>query len=384
MDPVKVVGVADCPKPQNKKEVQLFLSFTNFYWRFIQDFSHNAWPLFDLTGKNAPWMWGEAQQTAFNELKCAVTSQPVLMFADDAHPFHIKADSSDFATGVVLSQQSAVDKKWHPVAFLSKSLNVVELNYKIHDKEMLAIICALEEWRHFLGGAQLKFEVWIDHKNLEYFWTAQKLNWQQAQWSLYLSRFDFLLHHKPGRSMGKLDALSQCADHGDGSRDNKDITLLRPELFAICALEGLTVEGEEQDILRDVCCRNWAGAQGGAVASMAQALKKSTTGKSLQSAKWQELQDHLLFWDCIYVPKDADLCHWIVEQHHNSHIAGHACWWKTLELVSCNYWWLQMSRYISKYCKTCDLCLQTKVQKCCQWVNSNCFQSQRDVGMWQV
>jgi hypothetical protein len=166
MDPVKVAGVADWPKPQNKKEVQLFLSFTNFYWQFIQKISHHAWLLFDLTGKNAPWMWGEAQQTAFNELKHAVTSQPVLMFADDAHPFHIEADSSDFATGMVLSQQSATDKKWHPVAFLSKSLNALELNYKIHAKEMLAIICTLEEWQHFLEGAQLKFEVWTDHKNL--------------------------------------------------------------------------------------------------------------------------------------------------------------------------------------------------------------------------
>jgi hypothetical protein len=139
--------------------VQLFLSFTNFYQQFIQDFSHHAQLLFDLTGKNTPWMWGEAQQTAFNELKNAVTSQLVLMFADDACPFHIKADSSDFATGTVLSQQSTADKKWHPVAFLSKSLNAVEWNYKVHDKEMLAIICALEEWWHFLEGAQLKFEV---------------------------------------------------------------------------------------------------------------------------------------------------------------------------------------------------------------------------------
>jgi hypothetical protein len=145
MDPVNMAGVVDWPKPQNKKEVQLFLGFTNFYQQFIQDFSHHVQPLFNLTGKNAPWTWGEAQQTAFNELKCAVTSQPVLMFADDAHPFHIKADSSDFATSMVLSQQSTTDKKWHLVAFLSKSLNAVEQNYEIHDKEMLTIIHALEE-----------------------------------------------------------------------------------------------------------------------------------------------------------------------------------------------------------------------------------------------
>jgi hypothetical protein len=91
--------------------------------------------------------------------------------------------------------------------------------------------------------------------------------------------------------------------------------------------------------------------------------QKSTSRKSLRSAKWQELQDLLFFQDCIYVPKDADLCCWIVEQHHDSHISRHAGWWKTLELVSHNYWWLQMSCYISKYCKICDLCLWTKAQK---------------------
>jgi hypothetical protein len=81
--------------------------------------------------------------------------------------------------------------------------------------------------------------------------------------------------------MGKLDALSRHADHGDGSGDNKDITLLRQELFAIHALKGLTVEGEKQDILRDICCGNRTGAQEDAVAAVAQALKKSAAGKSL-------------------------------------------------------------------------------------------------------
>ena len=133
-----------------------------------------------------------------------------------------------------------------------KSLNAVERNYEIHDKEMLAIMRALEEWRHFLEGAMHKVEIWTDHKNLEYFMTAKKLNRRQARWSLYLSRFDFIMHHRPGTSMGKCDALSRRADHDDGSDDNRDTTLLRPEFFAVRALEGMTVEGAERDILREV------------------------------------------------------------------------------------------------------------------------------------
>jgi RNase H-like domain found in reverse transcriptase len=97
---------------------------------------------------------------------------------------------------------------------------------------MLAIIRAMEEWRQFLEGVEHQFEVWTDHKNLEYFMTAKKLNCRLARWSLFLARFDFLLHHRPGKSMGKSDALSQRADHGTGSGDNSDITLLTPVFFA--------------------------------------------------------------------------------------------------------------------------------------------------------
>jgi hypothetical protein len=95
------------------------------------------------------------------------------------------------ATVAVLSQQSPEDDKWHLVAYYSKSLNAVERNYKIHDKEMLAVMRALEDWHHFLEGAHHKVEIWTDHKNLEYFMMAKKLNRRQARWSLYLSRFNF-------------------------------------------------------------------------------------------------------------------------------------------------------------------------------------------------
>jgi len=110
----------------------------------------------------------------------AVITAPILASPQDSEPFHIAADSSNFASRAILSQQLPREDKWHPVAFYSKSLFPVKWNYEIHDKEMLAIIHALEEWRHFLEGARHLVEIWMDHKNLEYFMTAKKLNRHQA------------------------------------------------------------------------------------------------------------------------------------------------------------------------------------------------------------
>jgi len=226
MDPVKVARVCDWPTLENQTDVQAFIGFVNFYHRFIRDFSTIARPLFDLTHSDKVWNWDAKEREAFKCLKMAVTTALVLVSPQDSEPFHIEADSSDFASGAVLSQQLPREEKWHPVAFYSKSLSPVERNYEIHDKEMLAIICALEEWRHFLEGAWHPVEIWTDHKNLEYFITAKKLNHHQARWSLYLARFDFKLIHCPGRSMGKPDALSQRLDHGNRASDNKDVILL--------------------------------------------------------------------------------------------------------------------------------------------------------------
>jgi hypothetical protein len=295
-----------------------------------------------------------------DKLKQSVTAAPVLISPDSTRPFRIEADSSDFATGAVLSQVSAEDDKWHPVAFLSKSLSPVERNYEIHDKEMLAIIRALQEWRHFVEGAEHPCEIWTDHKNLEYFMTAKQLNRRQARWSLYLSRFDFTLHHKPGKSMGKPDALSRRADHGTGADDNSDIVLLSPKLFAVRALEGLQLVGPEQSILRDVR-QGVKTPEEEPVAKAVRELRNSST-RSLRSAEWSESDGLLYFRGRIYVPPTADLRRRIVSLCHDTKIAGHAGRFKTLELVSRNYWWPNMSRYVGQYVLHCDLCLRTKAQ----------------------
>jgi len=336
MDPVKVAGVRDWPTPENRTDVQAFIGFVNFYRRFIQDFSTIARPLLDLTCSDKAWNWDTKEQDAFERLKAAVTTAPVLVSPRDSELFRIKPDSSDFASGAVLSQQLPGEEKWHPVAFYSKSLSLVERNYEIHDKEMLAIIRALEEWRHFLEGARHPVEIWMDHKNLEYFMTAKKLNRRQARWSLYLARFNFKLTHQPGRSMGKPDTLSRRPDHGKGTSDNEDVILLQLELFAIQALEGIQSEGPEKDILREICRENQKGDQEEPVVKTARELRQ-TSGKTVHSVEWLEDDGVLRFRGKIYVPRNAELQRRVVSLCHDTKVAGHPGRWKTLELVSRDY-----------------------------------------------
>src|SRR5258708_25541678 len=103
MDLMKVCGVTEWPTPTKVKEVQSFLGFVNFYWKFICDFSDIACPLYALTRKTQRWVWGSPEQEVFNALKKAVTSAPILTFPSQSSHFHLECDASNFVTIVVLS-----------------------------------------------------------------------------------------------------------------------------------------------------------------------------------------------------------------------------------------------------------------------------------------
>ena len=136
MDPIKVSGIQKWPVPNNKKELQQFLGFCNFYRRFVKDYSKIAKPMTQLTG-NDTWKWGTEQQTAFDTLKETIMTAPCLCIPEDEGQFRVEADASEGAVGAVISQQ--IEDKWHPVTFHSKALSSTKRNYEIYDKEMLAI-----------------------------------------------------------------------------------------------------------------------------------------------------------------------------------------------------------------------------------------------------
>ena len=117
----------------------------------------------------------------------------------------------------------------------------------------MAVIRCLEVWRHFLEGATIKFEIWTDHKNLEYFMKAQKLNRRQARWALYLLRFNFMLKHVPGSKMGKADSLSRRLDWQVGvEKDNEDQKLVKQEWLEVRKTETVEIIVDEVDVLEEV------------------------------------------------------------------------------------------------------------------------------------
>ena len=199
-DPAKVLAVAEWPTPTTRKQLQRFLGFANFYRRFIRDYSRVAAPLTKLTSVKAPFVWSPAADAAYVKLKCLFSSAPVLSHPDPAVPFVVEVDASDSGVGAVLSQRTTSDQKLHPCAFFSRRLTPAERNYDVGNRELLAVVLALQEWRHWLEGSTHPFVVWTDHKNLSYLRSARRLNSRQARWALFLGRFTS--HSPTGRVPG--------------------------------------------------------------------------------------------------------------------------------------------------------------------------------------
>lgn len=291
MDPKKTAVISEWPDLKSKKQVQQFLGFCNFYRRFIKDFSKIARPLTALTG-DTPFVWGPNQQSAFAALKDTLCSAPVLATYQDNAPLRVECDSSNFAPSAILSQLQ--DEKWHPLAYYSKALNETERNYEIYDKELMAIVLSLEEWRQYLLDTPTPIEIWSNHQNLAYFCEPQKLNRRQARWYSELQDYHFSLHHKPGSSMGKPDAITRRPDLDQGKEDNKDVTVLPAARFIVNA--HITPSPSSSEFYDRILS---------ASTKRDESVQKALDG---HSSDFAILEDGLVtFQNALYVPMDEEL-----------------------------------------------------------------------------
>mgnify|MGYP000532974220 FL=1 len=357
MDARKVAAITDWPVPTRLKEVQSFLGFANFYRRFINGFSSLVQPLIILTRKDTPFLWTSAAQRAFDALKAAFLTAPVLVHPDPTRPFQVETDASDFAIGVVLSQPDD-EGTLRPVAFYSRKFTAPEINYPVYDKELAAIISAFTEWRPYLAGAQHRIQVLTDHKNLIYFTTSRTLNRRQARWSSFLADYDFEILFRPGVQHGKADALSRRPDFalrpGDDAYSQQSHCLLRPDqlqMFATCMLH-------DDSLLNEI-----------ATATVSDPFAKEIMGRindpspDMKSSYLNQFttRDGLLYRNhLLYVPEGS--CRTRVLQNcHDDPLAGHFGVTKTLELLSRGFWWPQPWKFVKEFIKTCDVCARSKM-----------------------
>lgn len=325
MDEGKVKAIIDWSAPSKVPELRSFLGLANYYRRFIKGYSKKVSPLTDLLKKSQKWEWTSECQDAFDKLKRAVSSAPVLGLPDFHKPFEVHTDASDRAIGGVLVQEG------HPLAFESRKLKDAEQRYSTHEKEMVAVIHCLDVWRHYLLGT--KFTVFTDNVANTYFKTQKKLTPKQARWQEFLAEFDFEWVHKPGRQNDVSDALS------------------RKEVQAYVSAIT-TVHSNFLDRVKE------------------HAKIDSTYAKLQQDVKdglvrryW--LDEELLYakGGRLYVPSGGGLRSELMKDTHDSLWAGHPGVERMLALLSRSYYWPKMDQDVELYVKTCLVCQQDKSEK---------------------
>ena len=187
----KVKTIQDWPEPRKVKDIQSFFEFANFYHHVIWNYSEITVLVTCLTRKNIPWRFSEECYTVFEDLKQAFTIAPVLTYWVPDQQIVVETDALDYALSAVLFIYTNGDI--HLVVYHSWTFTPLELNYDIHDKELLTIFKAFKTWRHFLEGSGTPIDVVTDHKNLEYFFIIKLLIHQQAHWSEFLSQFNLVI-----------------------------------------------------------------------------------------------------------------------------------------------------------------------------------------------
>ena len=322
MNEEKVRAVLDWSNPRTTKELQRFLGFSNFYRRFIRNFSSVAAPLTSLLkGSPRHFTWTPEAEEAFKVLKTKFTSAPLLKHPDPALPFVVEVDASEVGVGAVLSQRQGNPAKLFPCAYFSRKLSQAERNYDVGNRELLAIKLAIEEWRHWLEGAQHPFVIYTDHKNLEYIRTAKRLNTRQARWALFFTRFQFIISYRPGSKNTKADALSRMFDTERRSATPE------PIVPPTCILAPIRWDLERE----------------------------------IREAAVHDPQPPECPPGRVYVPKP--LRSRLITWAHTSLGTGHPGTTRTQQLLSSLYWWSTLNKDVQTHVQSCSVCAQSKVPR---------------------
>ena len=218
-DEKKIKSIKDYPAPLNIKQLLAFLGLVNYYRKFLKGFADLAHYLTELTKKATQWVWGERERDAFQRIKDALTTNPLLRYPDFSREFVVYADASGYGIGAVLAQvQDLPPSELDPtqisgehevvIAYASRHLTERERTWNASEKECLAIVFALKQFRCYLYGRT--FKIYTDHKPLESLMNKKDPHGRLARWAYEIQTYDMTVLHRPGQENQNADALSRA------------------------------------------------------------------------------------------------------------------------------------------------------------------------------
>jgi transposase InsO family protein len=377
----KVKDVREWPTPQSPTDVRRFLGLAGFYRRFVRDFAGIARPLTDLTRTEVKkrWQWGDREQVAFDTLKRQLTEAPVLAHPDPLKQWSVQTDASGFAIGAVLSQQQE-DGAMRPVAYWSTKLKPAEMRYSATERELMAIVKAVQHWRVYLHGSPHPVLLKSDHKPLVYLNGKPELGMRLSRWMEGLSELSFEIGYVKGKDNAAADALSRRSDYERESVESS----MPPPTMKVKLIEGSgekPVSPWQQD-------GQWMEEEGQRSNQSLSAVTVSTTQseKKLQvesllndmreAAKADEQYQRMLSGEekhdglvrldglvysrsgAVYVPNDRRLRTRLLELAHDA--GGHFGRARTIDRLGRQCVWVGMTKEVEDYCRSCAVCSASK------------------------
>ena len=387
-DPDKISAVRNWTQPKNAKQVKSFLGLASYYRRFVKRFAEIARPLHKICEKNAKFLWTSECKDAFDELKEALTTSPVLAYPKPDLPFVLDTDASNYALGAVLSQQ--VDGKEHVIAYMSKALNKHEVAYCVTRKELLAVIVALKSFHCYLYGQEILLRT--DNAAVSWMRSLKNPTGQVARWLELLGTYNITVTHRPGYQHRNADALSRnpckaCKHQNDqtdpsDAPDNDAIGHTGNELHVRAITETTVEEGNKET--SSFCGITEEGVRAQQLADGNISLLLTTKESMQNRPEWEDISSgtsHLKTlwrqWDRLRVADgilyrvwfsdtDDEILQLIVpstmrsdvlKHYHDIPTAGHLGVEKTYQRLKSGYYWPGMKEYIDTYCRECSKCV---------------------------
>ncbi|KAK0595339.1 hypothetical protein LWI29_005754 [Acer saccharum] len=317
VDEEKVKAIKEWSKPTNVGQVRSFHGLASFYRRFVKDFSSLAAPLTEVIKKNVGFKWGNEQENAFNLTKEKLTNAPLLALPNFAKAFEIECDASGLGIGAVLLQEG------RPIAYFSEKISGAALNYPTYDKEMYALIRALETWQHYLWPKE--FVIHTDHESLKHLKGQHKLNKRHAKWVEFIETFPYVVKYKKGKENVVTDALS---------RRYVLLSTLDARLFGFDYIKELYVEDSDFGNVFNAC-------------------------EKVAFGKFYRHDGFLLRETKLCVPKSS-LRELLVREAHGGGLMGHFGIAKTLDVLHEHFFWPHIKRDVERICEKCITCRQAK------------------------